>query len=108
MRSSEPAVLDGEILERALQLTAGGSPDAVAELVTMAGGRRPPLEAAASLLMARLHLRSDDFDATKALCSVSAALGRIGWEMPSVPIRRRFWSRRDVNEIDQETRRPSA
>ena len=94
MRSSEQAVLGGEILERALHPAAGGSPDAVAELVTMAGGRRPPLEAAASLLIARLHGRSGDFDATIALCSVSAALSRIGWEMPSVPIRRSFWSRR--------------
>ncbi len=108
MRSSELAVLGGEILERALHPVPGGSPDAVAELVTMAGGRRPPLEAAASLLMVRLHRRSDDFAATKALCLVSAALGRIGWEMPSVPVRRRLWSRRDVNVIDQETRRPRA
>ncbi len=108
MRSSEQAVLGAEMLEHALQSAAGGSPDAVAELVTMAGGRRPPLEAAASLLMVRLHRRSDDFAATKALCSVSAALGRIGWEMPSMPIRRRLWSRRDVNVIDRETRTPSA
>ena len=107
MRNSELAVLGGEILERALHPAAAGL-DAVAELVTMAGGRRPPLEAAASLLMARLHRRSDDFAATKALCSVSAALGRIGWEMPTVPIRRRLWSRRDVTVIDQEARRPSA
>lgn len=107
MRNSELAVLGGEILERALHPAAGGPPDAVAELVTMAGGQRPPLEAAASLLMARLHRRSDDFAATKALCSVSAALGRIGWEMPPVPIRRRLW-RRDATVIDQEARRPSA
>jgi len=96
VRSSEQAVLGAEMLEHALQSAAGGSPDAVAELVAMAGGRRPQLEAAASLLMARLHRRSDDFAATKALCSVSAALSRIGWEMPSVPIRRRLWSRRQV------------
>ena len=94
MRSSEQAVLGGEIMELALHPAPGGSPDAVAELVTMAGGRRPPLEAAASLLIARLHRRSDDFDATKALSSVSAALSRIGWEMPSVPVRPRLWSRR--------------
>ena len=89
MRSSEQAVLGAEVLERALHPAAGGSPDAVGELVAMAGGRRPPLEAAASLLMARLHRRSDDFDATRALSSVSAALSRIGWEMPSVATRQR-------------------
>ena len=94
MRSCEQAVLGGEVMELALHPAAGGSPDGVAELVTMAEGRRPPLEAAASLLMARLHRRSDDFDATRALCSVSAALSRIGWEMPSPQTRRRFWGRR--------------
>ena len=96
MRSSEEAVLGAEILAQALHPAAGGSPDGVAELVTMAGGRRPPLEAAASLLVARLHRRSDDFDATRALCSVSAALSRIGWVMPCVPTRQRRWSRRSA------------
>lgn len=81
-------------MERALRLDAGKSPEAVGELVGMAEGRRSPLEAAASLLIARLHRRSDDFGATRALCSVSAALDRIGWEMPSVPGRRRWTGRR--------------
>ena len=49
------------------------------------------VEAAQSLLIARLHRRSDDFGATTALSSVSAALSRIGWEMPSVAVRRRHW-----------------
>ena len=71
------------ILERALDPTAGGSADVVAELITMAGGCRPPLERAQSLLIARLHRKSDDFAATGALCSVSAALSRIGWVMPT-------------------------
>lgn len=108
MRSSDQALLGAEMLERALQPAVAGSRDAVTDLVSMAGGRRPALEAAASLLVARLHRRSDDFAATRALRSVSDALSRIGWEMPSVPIRRRFWSRRDSNVIDQETGRPSA
>ncbi len=94
MRSSEQAVLGREVMELALHPAAGGSPDTVAELVTMAEGCRPPLEAAASLLMARLHRKSDDFDATRALCSVSAALSRIGWEMPIPPTPWRLWSRR--------------
>ena len=93
MRSSEQAVLGGDVMQLALH-PAAGSPDIVAELVTMAAGCRPPLEAAASLLMARLHGRSDDFDATRALGSISAALSRIGWEMPSPPAPRRLWSRR--------------
>jgi hypothetical protein len=81
-------------MDRALHLDAGGSPDAVAELVTLAEGRRSPLEAAQSLLIAKLRRKSDDFPATRALCSVSAALSRIGWEMPSVPSRRRWNGRR--------------
>lgn len=90
MRSSERAVLGAEILQRALDPAAGASPDAVDELITMAEGRRLPLEAAASLLISMLHRKSDDFSATRALCSVTAALSRIGWDMPSVPSRRRW------------------
>jgi hypothetical protein len=89
---SEP--LGPEIMERALRLDAGGPPDAVDELVRLAEGRRPPLEAAASLLIARLHRRSDDLAATRALCSVNAALSRIGWVMPSGPARRGGTGRR--------------
>lgn len=89
---SEPS--GAEMMERALHLDAGRSPDAVGELVGLAEGRRSPLEAAQSLLIDRLHRRSDDFAATRALCSVGAALDRIGWEMPSVPTRRRGIGRR--------------
>lgn len=84
--------LEHLLLERALAPAAAESPDAVAELIEMAEGRRPPLEAAASLLIARLHRKSDDFGATRALCSVTAALSRIGWEMPPLPTRRRRWT----------------
>lgn len=88
-----------EIAERALSLTAGTSPDAVGQLVTMAEGRRPPLEAAGTLLVARLHRRSDDFAATRALSAVNAALSRVGWDMPSPPTRRpRFWERRSPSD----------
>jgi hypothetical protein len=90
MRNSEQALLGAEVLQRALDPAAGASADAVAELITMAEGRRAPLEAAASLLIARLHRKSDDFSATMALCSVTAALSRIGWDMPSPPSRRRW------------------
>jgi hypothetical protein len=92
VRSSEPAVLGAEILERALDPAAAASPDAVTDLVTLAEGRRKPLEAAASLLIARLHRRSDDFGATTALRSVTAALSRIGWEMSPPPTRHWRWT----------------
>ena len=82
------------MMERALDLDAGSSPDPVGELVGLAEGRRSPLEAAQSLLIARLHRRSDDFAATMALRSVSAALNRIGWKMRSLPARRRWTGRR--------------
>lgn len=91
VRSSEPA-LGADIVERALDPVAAASPDAVTELITMAEGRRPPLEAAASLLTARLHRRSDDFGATKALESVTAALSQIGWELLSPPTRHWRWT----------------
>ena len=91
MQRSEPAVLGADIVERAIHPAEGGSPDAVAALITMAEGLRPPLEAAQSILIARLHWRSDDFGATRALCAVSAALNQLGWEMPSAPTRRRRW-----------------
>ena len=84
-----PGPSGADIMERALHPATGGSPDAIADLVTLAGGRRPPLEAAQSLLIARLHRRSDDFGATRALCSVSAALSRIGWELRPTPRRGR-------------------
>jgi hypothetical protein len=77
-------------MERALHLDARSSPDAAGELVRLAEGHRSPLEAAQSLLIARLHRRSDDFAATGALCSVSTALDRIGWVMRSLPVRRRW------------------
>ena len=94
MQRSEPAVLCAEIVERALHPAEGASPDVVADLITMTQGLRPPLEAAQSVLIARLHWKSDDFGATRALCSVSAALDRIGWEMPSAPTRRHRWGGR--------------
>ena len=85
-------VLSTEILQLALDPVAAESPDAVTDLISMAGGRRPPLEAAASLLIARLHRRSDDFGATRALRSVTAALSRIGWEMLPPPTRHWRWT----------------
>ncbi len=90
MNGAIPAPSGAEIMDRALHPAGGDSPDAVADLVRFAGGRRPPLEAAQSLLIARLHGRSDDFGATRALSAVSAALSSIGWEMRPAPTRRRW------------------
>lgn len=92
MRSSEQAVLGADVMALALDPVAAESPDAVTDLITMAGGQRPALEAAASLLSARLHRRSDDFGATRALGSVTAALSRIGWEMLPPPTRHWRWT----------------
>jgi hypothetical protein len=92
VRSSEQALLGAEILERALDPVAAESPDAVTDLITLAEGRRPPLDAAASLLIARLHRKSDDFDATRALRSVTAALSLIGRELRPAPTQRGRWT----------------
>ena len=70
MNGAIPAPSGAEIMDRALHPAGGDSPNAVADLVRFARGRRPPLEAAQSLLIARLHGRSDDFGATRALSAV--------------------------------------
>jgi hypothetical protein len=96
--SDEPGKLDfvstaipggpgAEVAERALNLAAGASPDAAGELLTMVEGGRRPLEEARKLLGDRLHRRSDDFAATRALCTVGAALSRVGWDEPHLRIR---------------------
>ena len=90
MTAAIPGPSGAEIMERALHPAGGDSPDPIAQLVTLAEGRRAPLEAAQSLLIARLHGRSNDFGATRALASVSAALSRIGWNMRPAPTRRRW------------------
>lgn len=81
-RGGEQRVSSGaEIAARALRLATAGSdpPAAVAELLTLAGSRRRPLEEAHFVLVERLHRRSDDFAATTALPFVSAALWNVGW-----------------------------
>jgi hypothetical protein len=66
---------------RALALVAAGVDRvrAVEELVRLSEGRRTPLEAARADLVARLHADPADYDATKALCLVNAALSQVGW-----------------------------
>jgi hypothetical protein len=77
----QPVSSGAEIAARALELATAGSdpPAGVAELLTLAGSRRRPLEEAHFVLVERLHRRSDDFAATMALPLVSAALCHVGW-----------------------------
>ncbi len=88
-----------EVAEQAIRLAAGGSLDAAGALVSVAEGRRPPLLEAHRLLVDRLHRRSDDFAATRALCLVGKALSSIahetlrerGVEPPGGPLPVRRW-----------------
>ncbi len=64
------------VLERAGELVASGADRAAGaeELIALAKGRRPALEAAADVLRTRLHRDSRDIDATQRLRYVEAAL----------------------------------
>lgn len=53
---------------------------AVAELVAFAGHQRQPHEQATAAFIARLHRRSDDFEATHALRLLHRALDTVGWQ----------------------------
>lgn len=69
-----------EIARKAVELAGGADRDvAAAELAALAGHQRQPLEQAAAVFIARLHRRSDDFDATGALRLVHRALDLVGW-----------------------------
>ncbi len=70
------------IAERALALAAAGADRlrAADELVRMSAGRRAPLESARHHFVTRLHADSADYEATKALVLVNAALSRVGWD----------------------------
>ena len=69
------------IVERAVALSANGrAPDGAArELVTLAGDEPGPLEEARRLLVLRLTHRGDDYDASRALTVVNAAIAELGW-----------------------------
>jgi hypothetical protein len=69
------------IATRGLSLVAAKADhvQAVRELVHLSEGRREPLEAARAELVARLHADAADYDATKALQLVNAALSLVGW-----------------------------
>lgn len=69
------------IARRAAELTQAADRDAaVAELMSMAGHQRRPLEEAQAVFVARLHRRSDDFEATRALQLLHRALAAVGWQ----------------------------
>jgi hypothetical protein len=73
-------VADAElIITRALALGAAGADhlQAAEELVRTSAGRRELLERAH--FVARLHSDVSDYEATKALTLVNAALSQLGW-----------------------------
>lgn len=65
-----------ELIDRARRLAADGAfaSDAGAQLAEVADGDREALTTARDHFIARLHARSDDFDATKALRVVHKAI----------------------------------
>jgi hypothetical protein len=78
---SDRCDLDG-LVARATELGRRWRDDgAVEEIVSLAGGRRGPLEAARDTLVARLHREPGDVAATQALCLVLRALDRAQYEV---------------------------
>ena len=71
---------------RAEELAAAGTDAerAIAELASASDHRRQPLEEARDYFVARLHRRSDDYNATLALRLVIAVLQRAGWSERTV------------------------
>lgn len=70
------------VLARALELGRDNvaDADARAELRRLAGGSRLPLLSARDALVRRLHERSDDFEASRALSIVASALRDVGFQ----------------------------
>lgn len=75
------------IINRALALGAAGADrqKAAEELVRMTAGRREVLESARDHFVARLRADSADYDATKALDLVNAALPEVDWPTKANP-----------------------
>ncbi len=73
---------DAEVIaSRAVELGAAGGvrSEAAEELVRLSDGRREPLESARGHFIRRLHADVSDYEATKALQLVNAALSQVGW-----------------------------
>jgi hypothetical protein len=81
--TSSPSTPAAELAERAIAL--GSSTDrngSVSELIRLAQNDIATLEAARSILVQRLQLRSDDHAATAGLNLINAAIGAVGWPDP--------------------------
>ena len=69
-----------EISERAIALAADADrKGAVTALMTLSGDTAAGLEGARDILVRRIRIRSDDFEATSGLSLVNSALGQVGW-----------------------------
>ena len=68
-----------EIRARAVALVGAPRETAVEELLDLADGDRAALAAARDTFVARLHRRSDDYEATLALRLLNEVLPRVGW-----------------------------
>jgi len=79
---------DGPLATRAVALArevrAGSKdqPTAVRELASAIGPQDQRLVSARDELLQRVHLASDDFQATAALALVNKALAQAGWQDP--------------------------
>jgi hypothetical protein len=81
--TSSPSTPAAELAERAIAL--GSSTDrngSVSELIRLAQNDIATLEAARSIPVRRLQLRSDDHAATAGLNLINAAIGTVGWSDP--------------------------
>ena len=69
------------IVERAVALSAGGraADGAARDLATLAGDDPGPLSEARRLLVLRLSHHGDDYEASRALTVVNAAIAELGW-----------------------------
>ena len=69
------------IVERAVALSGSGraADGAARELVTLAGDDPGPLSEARRLLVLRLTHHGDDYEASRALTVINAAIAELGW-----------------------------
>jgi len=77
-----PDPLADEALALAATLGPGGEGHEAAVQQLAGSADRVALERAQAELVQRIHVRSDDFQATAALNLVNRALAAVGWEDP--------------------------
>jgi hypothetical protein len=80
MATRDPLVEEAVVLAGTLDSGGEALEAAVAKLAQ--AGDREALERAQNDLVQRIHLRSDDFQATAALSLVNKALAAVGWTDP--------------------------